>query len=108
LIGQNFIVAFALFDHAFDFCHAEIAGYNQPATRPRASTQRAAIVSNDTTSSLRCPKCGKNLVRDEGSDMMRCLAHGPVGNFHQLAKAEIGDILREIRQSLDDAFDGDA
>jgi hypothetical protein len=62
-------------------------------------------MSSDNTSSLRCRKCGEHLVRDEASDIMSRPAHGPVGNFNELAKAEI---LREIRESLDKAFDDDA
>jgi transcription initiation factor IIE alpha subunit len=65
-------------------------------------------MEDPNTSSLRCPKCGEHLVRDDANDMMNCPAHGPVGTFHQLAKAEISDILREIRESLNKAYDDDA
>jgi hypothetical protein len=64
-------------------------------------------MSDDNISALRCRKCGEHLVRDDASDMLSCPTHGPVGNFHELAKAEINDILREIRESLDKAFDAD-
>jgi uncharacterized Zn finger protein (UPF0148 family) len=68
-------------------------------------------MKDPNTSSLRCPKCGEHLVRDDANDVLNCPAHGTVGTvgtFHQLAKAEISDILREIRESLDKAYDDDA
>jgi hypothetical protein len=60
-------------------------------------------MSDDKVSVLRCPQCGQHLIRDgaEAGDALSCPTHGPIGQFHELAKKEVGDILREIRAALD-------
>jgi uncharacterized Zn finger protein (UPF0148 family) len=60
-------------------------------------------MSADKISALRCPQCGQPLIRDEAeaSDMLSCPVHGPIGRFHEMAKKEVSEILREIREALD-------
>ena len=62
---------------------------------------------DDGTSKLQCPQCGQFLVRDETGDMLNCPVHGPIGRFHDLAKKEVVDILREVREALDTSHNAD-
>jgi hypothetical protein len=64
-------------------------------------------MSDDKISVLRCPQCGQHLIRDEAeaNDILSCPVHGPIGRFHELAKVEVSEILREIREALNKTAD---